>query len=576
MPYRIDLHPSLTETQLISTIYQATHAPEYWYTLLKALYQLTLTDTSADLIARIEHHLIQAQSIAKHFDELKDRISVFSELIDHIPVGLMLVGSDGHIEMANRLADEALKEGDYIQQVQGKLQAWDASANKELAERIKAIAAPASKTPESRGVALPSKNGDRAMAMAIISPLQGHQANPLDSRGMALVFVTAHQEQVRLELAIFADIYRLTPKETRVAEHIVQGLSPQRIASRLHVSYNTVRSQLKSIYQKTRTQTQIELVNLVLSGPGGMLFQVSQEPNFTKITPHMQRIRLSDGRLMSYQEHGDPYGKPIIYCHSALGSKLEYLSEIDWANRLGLRLIAPERPGYGFSDPLEHTSGYQEWIDDLVELLDALHIPMASLIGYGAGSIYASTAAAQLPDRVNQLVLVSPIVYPTSQEEQEQLSPLYQMHIHLARCQPRLHQLCTAIMKRGLRKDPSFYFDLLNSNIEKQDASPYQTQTFQMRYLSTLRDASRQGERAFSEELARMIEDWPFVVSEIQCPITIWYGDGDISTSLQSIGRFYLDHPNIHLQVMQGQSQLLLYQHWPDILNRLLQQLSEA
>src|SRR5258708_28877335 len=61
-------------------------------------------------------------------------------------------------------------------------------------------------------------------------------------------------------------------------------------------------------------------------------------------------IRLSDGRQLGYAEYGDPEGMPLLYFHGTLGSRLEP-SHLDPLFRdLGVRVVAPERPGYGLSD----------------------------------------------------------------------------------------------------------------------------------------------------------------------------------------------------------------------------------
>ncbi|OOZ39189.1 hypothetical protein BOW53_12445 [Solemya pervernicosa gill symbiont] len=60
-------------------------------------------------------------------------------------------------------------------------------------------------------------------------------------------------------------IYELTPSEIRLAESIVDGLTPAEAANRFHVSVNTTRSQLRALFAKTDTQRQAELVRL-LSG----------------------------------------------------------------------------------------------------------------------------------------------------------------------------------------------------------------------------------------------------------------------------------------------------------------------
>ena len=58
--------------------------------------------------------------------------------------------------------------------------------------------------------------------------------------------------------------FGLTPKEFAVAHFIASGLSPKQTAEKIGRSTYTVRTQLKSIFSKTDTHRQNELVALLL------------------------------------------------------------------------------------------------------------------------------------------------------------------------------------------------------------------------------------------------------------------------------------------------------------------------
>lgn len=57
--------------------------------------------------------------------------------------------------------------------------------------------------------------------------------------------------------------YGLTEAEARVARHIGMGCVPKEAAAALGTSWNTVRSQLRKVFAKTRTTSQSELARLV-------------------------------------------------------------------------------------------------------------------------------------------------------------------------------------------------------------------------------------------------------------------------------------------------------------------------
>lgn len=61
--------------------------------------------------------------------------------------------------------------------------------------------------------------------------------------------------------------FGLTPAECRVATLLAEGLAPKEIADELGTRHDTVRKQLRAIYQKTSTNRQPDLIRLLLNLP---------------------------------------------------------------------------------------------------------------------------------------------------------------------------------------------------------------------------------------------------------------------------------------------------------------------
>ncbi|MHA6344235.1 helix-turn-helix transcriptional regulator [Roseivivax sp. CAU 1761] len=65
------------------------------------------------------------------------------------------------------------------------------------------------------------------------------------------------------DIAEFARLYGLTPRETDTAYALLTGLAPHEIAAGLGVSLETVRSHIRAIFAKTGTSRQPHLVSLI-------------------------------------------------------------------------------------------------------------------------------------------------------------------------------------------------------------------------------------------------------------------------------------------------------------------------
>src|SRR3990172_1314809 len=104
-------------------------------------------------------------------------------------------------------------------------------------------------------------------------------------------------------------------------------------------------------------------------------------------------VRLPDGRKLAYAEFGPPDGHPVLYFHGAPSSRLEplFLGDAELV-RLGLRVIAPDRPGMGGSD-FQPGRGFSHWPADVVALADALGLGKFGVFGVSGGGGYVSACA---------------------------------------------------------------------------------------------------------------------------------------------------------------------------------------
>jgi pimeloyl-ACP methyl ester carboxylesterase len=85
------------------------------------------------------------------------------------------------------------------------------------------------------------------------------------------------------------------------------------------------------------------------------------------------QIKLRDGRRLGYAEFGDPRGKPFLFFHGYPGSPWDGVETGHAAERLGVRLIAPDRPGMSLSD-FQPNRRLLDWPQDVLELTNALEL----------------------------------------------------------------------------------------------------------------------------------------------------------------------------------------------------------
>lgn len=117
---------------------------------------------------------------------------------------------------------------------------------------------------------------------------------------------------------------------------------------------------------------------------------------------------LPDGRTLAYAEYGDSDGIPVVFHHGTPGSRLLAALLDAEASEVGVRLIAPDRPGFGRSDP-DSDRRISDWPRDVSALVDDLSVGQFGSIGFSGGGPFA-LACVQTCPQAGSLGLVSALV----------------------------------------------------------------------------------------------------------------------------------------------------------------------
>lgn len=170
--------------------------------------------------------------------------------------------------------------------------------------------------------------------------------------------------------------------------------------------------------------------------------------------PPDQVHELRDGRLLAWCEYGRPDGIPVFYFHGIPGSRIDNRVTADAITAAGLRLIAPDRPGFGRSSLGSGRRSYSEWVDDIESLAELLGIERFAVVAYSAGGPYALAAGVAFSDRITHLAIVSGVAPSEMPSYRKGVGPTNRAMTLLA---PRAPWLCRLLIGRALkraREDP--------------------------------------------------------------------------------------------------------------------------
>ena len=117
------------------------------------------------------------------------------------------------------------------------------------------------------------------------------------------------------------------------------------------------------------------------------------------------QVKTPDGRQLSTQTYGDPDGKPVFLLHGTPGSRLGPHPRGILLHRLGVRLIAFDRPGYGESDRFQGRR-VADAATDVLAIADAFDLDKFAVVGRSGGGPHALACAALLPDRLTKAAVL--------------------------------------------------------------------------------------------------------------------------------------------------------------------------
>jgi pimeloyl-ACP methyl ester carboxylesterase len=123
-----------------------------------------------------------------------------------------------------------------------------------------------------------------------------------------------------------------------------------------------------------------------------------------------RHITLADGTRLRLVESGALNASPILLVHGFGASAYQWRFQLQALSDAGLHVLAPDLPGHGFSQLRLANGEYSRaaYARRMWQLLDALGVDRAPIVGHSMGGAIVAEMAWQQPARMEQLVLLSP------------------------------------------------------------------------------------------------------------------------------------------------------------------------
>jgi DNA-binding CsgD family transcriptional regulator len=213
-------------------------------------------------------HLQRAIALARRLNHLELERTAGWQALDLVSFGVVVLDSRGRPLFVNQAADDILTANDGLRLGTQGLEVEQRSE----AETLRRLIAESAATATSLGVApggglrVSRRSGHRPYSL-LVAPLRLPRLPFCAEPPAVIVFLADPESRDDPPEAMLSRLYRLTPAEARLAGLVVQGHTPAEASELLGVSIATVRTQLASIFAKTETSRQSELVRLLLQVP---------------------------------------------------------------------------------------------------------------------------------------------------------------------------------------------------------------------------------------------------------------------------------------------------------------------
>ena len=251
-------------------------------------------------------------------------------------------------------------------------------------------------------------------------------------------------------------------------------------------------------------------------------------PNSTPITSPVEErsheLELSDGRRMSYGLLGAAEG-PLVVVLDGPGSRGLARAMAPIAAAKGLRLVAPDRPGWG-STTLDPKRGIADWPEDHAALLDALKADRTGIVVQSGGTPFALAAAARLPGRVGPIALIGAVGQLSDPAVMKEAGGQVRSGSKLSRRAPWLLRMGVRSMARRVLKDREKAARKLLKNVPASDTEALEDpKNWALHVQATYEILSRPD--AVANEVGLLAHDWGVDLGKVRSPLHFWTGEQD-------------------------------------------------
>ncbi len=201
-----------------------------------------------------------------------------------------------------------------------------------------------------------------------------------------------------------ADSFELTHAEFTLVQELLLGGTLREISDRLGKSWETTRSQVKTLTNKLGVSSQADILRMV-NQAATLMPAAKSRPAVPKGATYGS-LQRPGGRAIVYEVDGPKSDKTLVFLHGMTQGRHWPDKARHYATSRGWQVVRISRAGRGPSgvNPKEDAELLQDHVDDVMAILNHEGIEKFSIFGAADGFAIGYPLALQYPERVHMIV----------------------------------------------------------------------------------------------------------------------------------------------------------------------------
>ena len=363
--------------------------------------------------------------------------------------------------------------------------------------------------------------------------------------------------------------FELTDAELEICRLLLNTRDTSQIAQFRGASVHTVRTQLRTIFSKTQTATQVDLIRMI-----ALLCTRTDTPSVSGtdwIDPlgHEEIFQNAKGQRIAYSWMGDPKGRPALLVHGMATGYLLMRDGIQELKSQGIKLYVISRPSFGNSDATPRDAPIQHAANAIIALAKYLKIESWPAIGHSAGFPPLIRAALDPAAKITSVVGAAAYLPYRPSENFKAFPPARKIAFRLARNSQLMADMVGHFCYRmAVSNKAAFLEEHMYS-----DCAPDREALRNPECASLVASAGNfmisHQHRAVAGDLRIMAADWSKDLKACPVPIHLLHGEDDPVNRIAEVRAIALNHPGIEVTSFANCGELLYCNHSRRIVKAL-------